>query len=385
MRICLLSLSPIADDPRVRRQGDALAAVGHEVVAIGFGGARSAPPSSWRILEVPRPSRSTFEKVGTAVRLVPARLSARLAYPAYWTFAAHRMMYALARAERPDRIHANDWRVLPVATRLRHELGTPFVYDSHEWAVEENIEQRQWRAVFPPFVGAIEAAAIGQAESVVTVSDGIADLLHASYHLPARPTVIANMPPYQESPFRRASEPVTVLYQGVFNPDRGLDTLVRSVEAWAPDRRLWLRGLGPPAMVERLRSLAARPEVRGRVEILPPAPMTELVRVANEADIGIHPIPGKNRQSRYALPNKLFEYVMAGLAVCVSSVPEMARVLERYPVGRTIDGDDEEAIASAVNSFTVADVDAYKRGSLAAAHELCWEHEEQKLLAAHRA
>ena len=67
--------------------------------------------------------------------------------------------------------------------------------------------------------------------------------------------------------------------------------------------------------------------IAGRVRLAPPVAMTELVRAAKDFDVGFFALPGSSRHNELALPNKFFEYVTAGLAVCISELPEMARLV----------------------------------------------------------
>jgi glycosyltransferase involved in cell wall biosynthesis len=172
-----------------------------------------------------------------------------------------------------------------------------------------------------------------------------------------------------------------VLYQGLLNPDKGVDRLIQSVHGWRPEFRLVIRGSGAPRYEAHLRDLASHSPARERITFLPPVAMTELVSAAaNTADVGIHPLPAVNRQTRYALPNKLFEYAMAGLAVCVSGAPEMRGVVEQYDLGVTFADAEPGTIARAVNSLTSASVASFKHNALRAAHTLSWDVEKHRLL-----
>jgi glycosyltransferase involved in cell wall biosynthesis len=193
--------------------------------------------------------------------------------------------------------------------------------------------------------------------------------------------VIRNVPPYVTVPYREAGPQIEVLYQGVLNPDRGLDRLIRSVSSWRPEFRLVLRGFGAARHVSWLRRLAAGREGSDRIEFVPSVPMTEMVTSASAADVGIMALPEVNRQTRYALPNKLFEYMMAGLAVCTSAAPEMKSVIDRYGVGVTFEDAEPESIAKAVNDLTRDAIARHKRRSLEAAKTLNWDAEQARLLA----
>ncbi|MBV9410820.1 MAG: glycosyltransferase family 4 protein [Acidimicrobiia bacterium] len=377
MKACLLAVSTIADDPRVRRSGDALAAAGHDVVAVGLGGAASPPPD-WPIVELARDrGRSALASLG--VRLLATRAVPAAADHVYWSMSPHRELLAAALASGADVYHANDWDTLPVAVAAATSSGGRIVYDSHELAVEES-DRVLWRVLFPRFIRRLEAANIRNADAVITVAEGIADALQRQYSLPARPVVVRNTPPYTSMPFRPLGDGITVLYQGLLNPDKGVDRLIRSVGEWRPEFRLVVRGFGAPRYEAHLRELASDQAVRGRIEFAAPVPMTELVAAASTADVGIHPLPAVNRQTRYALPNKLFEYAMAGLALCVSGAPEMRRLVDDYGLGVTFADAEPVTIAQAVNSMKRDDIEEYKRHSLAAAKDLSWDVEKDRLL-----
>jgi glycosyltransferase involved in cell wall biosynthesis len=80
------------------------------------------------------------------------------------------------------------------------------------------------------------------------------------------------------------------------------------------------------------------------------------------------------------MPNKLFEYLMAGLAVCVSDAPEMASIVRRYGVGVIVASTTPQGIAEALNGIELAALPEFKSRALAAARELCWENEQSVLL-----
>jgi glycosyltransferase involved in cell wall biosynthesis len=73
------------------------------------------------------------------------------------------------------------------------------------------------------------------------------------------------------------------------------------------------------------------------------------VAAARGADVGIWTLPNLCKSFYYALPNKLFEYLAAGLPVLTANYPEAARIVERYEVGITFDAYSPESIAAAID------------------------------------
>ncbi len=378
MKICLVSMSPIEDDPRVRRQGDALAGAGHEVIGVGVGGARSIPPA-WPVVhrsdrQRGRLGNSLLAGRGAVGSVLPVTVS-----PLFWSLRHARPFLRAAVKVRADLYLANDWWVLPVAERAAALTHARYCYDTHEYAVEENAQNRVWNAVMPRFVDHIERSAISGAESVSTVAEGIASRLEERYSLPRHPEVIRNVPDYQDVDCpRELRPPYQVLYQGLFNANRRLDVLIDSVRMWRPEFRLVIRGDGSPSEIDRLAALAD--EAGDRVRLEPPVPMTQMVTAAASADIGIFALPASNPQAEYCLPNKLFEYLMAGLAVCVSDLPEMRSIVDQYDVGVLMSSTTPEGIATSVNALSIESLVRYQTNARTAARELNWGVEQTKLL-----
>ena len=258
-----------------------------------------------------------------------------------------------------------------------------YVYDTHEFAAEEYGDKRKWRFWNRPMVCALERAFISDAAVVSAVSPGIAERLGKLYELPRASMVIRNTPAYEEFPFRPTGEHVGVLYHGLITPGRGFEPTIDSVAAWRPEFDLTIRGPGEPSYLEELQQRVEQLGLLGRVRLVPPVPTTALVREAAAFDIGLFALPGSSLQFEFALPNKFFEYVMAGLAVCVTDLPEMSRLVKQYDLGVTIREVEPGEIAAAINGLNRAQIDAFKRNSLVAARELCWECESQKLVAAY--
>jgi glycosyltransferase involved in cell wall biosynthesis len=390
--ICLLGLSAIADDPRIRRQGDAFHRAGWNVIAVGLPGAKSqlpcwtiAAPSNgsgggdgqgWKLLR--RAARAGF--------LLGVRAHSELADLAFWTTTPNiRQLDMLARRVRADIWLANDWPMLPLAARLAREAGGVYGYDTHELATEEYGQNRKWRFMNRPMVCALERAFIVDAVVVSAVSAGIAEQLGRIYTLRRPAIVVRNTPDFETGCFRPTGDRVRVIYHGLIAPGRGLEASIDSVVRWRPDFDLTLRGPGEAGFIASLRRRIDALGLTKRVCVLPPAPMTALVREASAYDVGLFALPGDSRHNQFALPNKFFEYVMAGLALCVSDLPEMARLVRQYALGITIQAAEPPAIAQAINRLDRTAIDRYKRQSLTAARELCWERESGRLVAAYEA
>ncbi len=118
------------------------------------------------------------------------------------------------------------------------------------------------------------------------------------------------------------------------------------------------------------------------MRFLPAVPMAGLVAAAAAHDVGVMVPPDTTDHMRYCLPNKFFEYVMAGLGVLVTDLPDMAALVRSYGFGTLVERCEPAAIAAAVNRLEPGMVAAQRAAARAAAPELSWERESQALLAA---
>lgn len=375
-RIALVCVSPLQHDSRVLRHAGLLASAGYDVRIFAQAPLPEVPPAP--VTVIPGPGSDTRVRLGMVLRQAPASLVPASADLLYWLspsrLAAHRNLLRF----KPDLVIANDWRALPLAFAAKRGCGARIIYDSHEFAPEEFADSRRWRLLARKHVVRIEDRYIREADAVATVSDGIADALAERYGL-TRPTVISNTPTWQETAFRPTGKSITVLYHGAVVPRRGLETLIESVPLWPDAFRLVIRGPAQGGFDQHLHTLAA--PFRDRISLEPPVPADRLVSAAAQADIGIFLLSNSTTHARFAMPNKIFEYMQAGLMVISSDLPEIRKVIETASCGLLLPQDTPQAIAACLASLDQARIDASKQAALLRARELNFAGEGAKLLA----
>ena len=361
----------VVHDSRVRREAATLAAAGHEVtivelVALGPGEEgldgfrrRSALPAPW-------------------VRRVLPFATYRLVFLA--TFVAR------GRAVRADVVHAHDAAMLLPGALIARLTGARLVYDSHELATGVEYRSGAWERL----VHGLEAALVPRCAAVITVSDGIADRLRARYGLRARPAVLRNVSDLAlddgaDGMRLRArlglerGDPL-VLHQGSATPGRGCDVLIRAI-AGMPGVHLALLGAADDANAAELAALARAEDAADRVHILPSVALEALLADTAEADVGVSLLSDSCENHRLALPNKLFEYIAAGVPVVTSALPELERVVRGRGIGWTVDPADPADVRRGLTEALGARGDAALRARVAAAAgELRWPVERRRLL-----
>jgi glycosyltransferase involved in cell wall biosynthesis len=260
-------------------------------------------------------------------------------------------LYRRARSEpvRPDLVVCHDLFGLMAGVRLKKLWGTPLLYDTHEYWPQANLLHEPWEE---SLLTRVERRLIGKADQVVTVSPPLAAHLERVYDIDGVLSVPNAVPALDgRLPTRAPDGPVRFLLQGQLAVGRGLERLL---DAWSKvDTRavLQLRYI-PNDYATGIERRYAELFRSGRVERLAPVGEEELVNAAAEADVGVVPYVGPNLNHLYASPNKVSQYMQAGLALLVSSdLQYVASLLEHFGCGVTYDPRRPETLRAAVESI----------------------------------
>lgn len=267
----------------------------------------------------------------------------------YWMVvdALHRR----ARAETvvPDLIVCHDLLGLIVGVRLKRAWDVPLLYDTHEYWPEADLRHEPWEAAV---LTRIERRLIRHADQVVTVSPPLAAHLERLYGI-GNVLSVPNAVPADgaRAPGEARDGRVRFLLQGQLAAGRGLELLL---DAWPQvDERavLQLRYV-PNEYARTIETRYAALLDSGRVEKLEPVSEDELVEAAAQADVGVVPYIGPNLNHVFACPNKVSQYMQAGLALLTSSdMLYVSDLLQELGCGLTYDPRRPETLRAAVASL----------------------------------
>lgn len=277
---------------------------------------------------------------------------------------------------------AEDVFSLPLAYWAAQRQKARLYYDSRELffalaqLTHKPLRQRFWAAV--------ESYCIRQA-CVFTSGKRDSDALHTRYRI-ALPETIFNYPREQFPPRNSAlrqrlqlpKQAVILLYQGIITDGRGIWKMLDAL-AWL-DNRFVAVFIGAGDRLSDLRSAIQARRYEQRAFALGRVPHQALLGLTASADIGIALIEPLSESYKLALPNKLFEYVMAGIPVLATDLPAMKEVVEAYQVGLTVPSDaDEKCIAEHVMTL-YEQWESYRTNCLRARKTLSWDAQEARLL-----
>jgi len=335
----------------------------------------------------PEPASGQGRASGLTPLLSRVRRLAGAAYGslAWWRYA--RSSYRAAVAEPAEIVIAHDLDTLPIARRAARSLGARLLYDSHEVFPElllhGPLARRRWRMV--------ERRLLRDVEATWMSSAGHAQVFAESHGSPV-PPVIRNIPAAPSPPVGESRPDLhrelelrpelrIVLYIGGVGPHRPLDGMLEAVVE-LEDCAAVMMGPAVPGYVEHVRALAEQLGVADRVRLAPPVSIDDVVRYAAAADVGVIPFLNTSLNNFHGLPNKVFEYILAGIPVVASDFPQLRAVIDAHDVGVTFDPHAEGSLAAALSDLLGDPVamDRYATNATAAARELNWDVESAKLL-----
>lgn len=353
-RLLILSFSRIESDARVLKQVRAFAEL-YEVVTCGFGGSPDPRVTHVEIPETPAPPRRAnllLRRYAHLYEEEPAVRGARA---------------ALRTEERFDVVLANDVEAVGLALSLDPRSGVHA--DLHEYAPRLNEELLTWRLLIAPYKRWMCRTFLPSASSITTVGQGIADEYARRFGVAS--SVVTNAAPHVSLGAHPVGERIRMVHSGATLRNRRLDVTVRAVVESSSDVSLDLFLVpNDPAYLAELKQLATGDS---RITFHEPVPYGQLIETINRYDVGVHVIPPTNFNNRWALPNKLFDYVQARLGVLVGPTEEMARIVVDHGIGAVAAGFDVADVRRAIESMSTEMVDAWKTASNESAQALSAE------------
>ena len=240
------------------------------------------------------------------------------------------------------------------------------------------------RRVLQKIMTSIERFFIKHLDLVLTTGEMDSKFLEDFYGI-KNTLVIRNIPKLQQlsnkinlhEKLKLDSSQKILLYQGVLIDGRGVELLINQLDK---NENAVFVLLGAGEKQDQWEELARNKGLVDRVFFLGSIPQDELINYTAAADIGICLIENISVSYYHALPNKLFEYIMAGLPVISSDLPQMKQIVEQYEVGKVIDIENDEVVESIKELLSNAKrLNEFKYNCRKAAEELNWDVEFEKV------
>jgi glycosyltransferase involved in cell wall biosynthesis len=288
-----------------------------------------------------------------------------------------------------DVVVAHDLPMLAVGRTLAADFDARLVYDSHELYCEQEFSRGQqvsWAKV--------ERRHIHACDRVITVNPAIAQELERRYGLPEVEVIynaervfpLGERSWYLHERFGISRDHPVLLFQGGLSAGRNLIELVEAM-ALLVASSIHLVILGDGQLSNTLQDVIFRRSLTARVHLHPAVPQADLLSITKSADAGIIPYQAICLNNLYCTPNKLFEFITAGLPILASDLPELRRLIVGNDVGQVFDLTESEQIADAISDFFSDGQRLGKwRSNLKVVREkLSWQHEGERLKGIYKA
>lgn len=366
----MLVTNDVTRDARVRKEAQSAVDAGGRVIVIGTGDgdASAFADSSFEVRLVTPMTASTHP-------FWPVRVVANLLA----TVRFRKQMSDAAIAVRADLYHANDLDTLAQGMRAAARTGAALVYDAHELSTEAGTMKAWQRAAGRR----LERSGIRRADGAVCVNGGIARELARRYRVD-EPTVVYNGGSTRVTAPSPVGRPVRLLFQGQFFADRGIDALIRVVASRRGDVVLTLQGWG--GIEQELRGLVAQLDAGRVVRFAAPCDPLSVVECAADHDIGVINHLPLSLNHTLASPNKLFDYICAGLAVVAPDYPVFREILTDAGCGVLARSASAEDMADALAALleSAERIGELKAAAVASSERYLWATQAERLIAVYR-
>lgn len=403
-RFCLVTPAHVCNNPRLVKEADALHAAGHavRVVSLRTRGADAArdrvlmSTRGWRLdtVDVTRESAPVRWLVnGVAQRGAQHAFVLGFRRGLVRDLAASRFVVPLALAaagERADVYVAHNVEALPAAAWAARRHGARLAFDVEDLH-EGILPDGETYAAERERIVAVQRRYLPSCDRLTAAAPGIADEITRRYDV-ARPLTILNAFPGSDRPAepivrrdRVSDAPALYWFSQTLGADRGIEDAIGALARLEIPAHLYLRGAIDDGYRAALISRVAELGLADRVHLLDVVPPGEIVARAAEHDIGLALEQPTTLNRDLCVTNKLFVYMLAGIAVVATDTRGQRDVLESAETGALLyPPGDAAALASRLGEL-LASPPALARARAAALSAalgpLAWEREAARLVA----
>jgi len=278
---------------------------------------------------------------------------------------ARDLIPALA-AENADLIISHDLMLLPLAFLIKTKTAK-VALDAREYYPRNFNDNWFWRMTRRPVNERLCKTYLKMCDKVITVSPGLAEEYRREFGIDVE--VVMSLPARQDlQPSLTQPDAIRLIHHGNATPSRKTELMLELMDYL--DERFTLDLMMVVTDAAYWNKIVKMADTRKNVRIVPPVPMPKIVTTINQYDIGVFLVPPTNFNLEHTLPNKLFEFIQARLAVAIGPSVDMKPVVEKYECGIVSQDFSPQALAQELNKLDNGKIMALKQKSHQAALEL---------------
>ncbi|MFA8343008.1 MAG: glycosyltransferase [Rhodothermaceae bacterium] len=292
-------------------------------------------------------------------------------------------LFSRLMKQKSDIYFASDLYSLPFCTIAAKLKRKKVFYDSRE--VYTEIPALNSKKFVKRLVKIIEGHYIKKCDYIVTTGRMDSDYIENLYNLPKTdvlrnlPLPVENITPVDyKTKFKNYNGGKIILYQGIIVLGRGIETYFDVVKKYDKCYLVLLGGGEDGGYYEKM---AAEMGIEDKVHFAGKVPQNELLNYTAGADIGLSLIDNISKNNYYALPNKLFEYIMAGIPVIASDMPQMKKIVDKFNVGKVVPEGAADELIEIIEKWNddKEDYNSAVKSCKPASEELNWNKEFEKI------
>jgi len=360
-KIIISVTNDLSTDQRVKKVCGTLNSMNYDILLIG----RKRPTS----LELKRPYRTKRMKlIFNKGALFYAEFNIRL--------------FILLVFSKVDIYHANDLDTLLANYLAAIIRRKPIVYDSHEYFT--GVPEIQNKKLVKKVWQTIEQFIFPKLKHIITVNQSIAQLYKEEYNKDLRilrnvPNKIETLKLKSKSELNIAEDKDIIITQGAgININRGIEELVEAMQYL---NNVCLIIIGDGDVIPQLKKRVLELKLENSIIFMGRMPYLEMMQYTQHAKLGITIDKDTNTNYKYSLPNKLFDFIHAGIPILASKIIEVEKIIKKYQIGLFINNHEPTHIANQIkyaldNKELISE---WKSNTTLATKELNWEIEENTL------
>lgn len=277
---------------------------------------------------------------------------------------------------------AEDIQTLPIVYFFAKFNKAKIFYNSRE--IYAHLAGLRNKGFVQKIIAKIESKFIKKVDLVLVTGDMDAEYLKDAYGI-SNFFVLRNLPKYVEQISKidlrkKLNIPEAdkiILYQGVVLEGRGIVKILNILEKF---EKVHFVIVGDGEFKVKFENMANALNCSNRIHFIGAVNHSELLNYTASADIGLSLIENISISYYYALPNKLFEYIMAGVPILASNLPQMKKIIDEYIVGKYVDPENENELVENLTNMleNKEELVNYKLNCQKASKELNWESEFDK-------
>lgn len=381
-RICIVSFSTIRRDARVLREVQYLSPH-YDLLVVGFGGVpqefSGMSSIRWNTIQ-PFPPKFLTRSLGWLTLGLIGWIFPKSYESWYWGKPVYQEALRLMVDNKCHMIHANDWEALPVAAEAARITGAKLVFDAHEYSPLMFEDVFIWRWLYSRPIQYFFKRYFPEVDASMTVAPRIANRYRKEWGL--NPFVVMNAPDPVNLPKKNhlCTNELHLVHHGSANPSRRLELMIEAIGLCRPGIYLNLMIVDSNnAYVRKLKSLAEK-LAPGKVTFLQPVSPFQIPEKISRFDIGVYLLNPSNYNQKVALPNKFFDFLQAGLAVCIGPSPSMADIVNEFECGWVVPTFQPKDMAEVINQIDFHELMEKKRSAEEAALHFNAKNEMGKVL-----